>query len=245
MKQIIFTAILISAFCLAASAQANENPCPSISLSGPAGLTQPGETVLYVAEIGKEAEKYNIEYIWTVENGKIIEGQGTNSLKFLPNEGGNEISSTVRLEIRGFPKQCTNTASASLSIHILRPPAPTTDPVDEYGKVSSGDEKARMDNFFTQLLNDPTAEGIIKVPNDKDLMRHLAFLNNYTNFRNFDKTRISFLVANKNEQLTQLWVIPAGAEMLKCEDCLIIKAEDFEKLEKLFQPKPTSKKRKK
>jgi len=76
MKRIIFTVILILAFCLATSAQSSENSCPTILLTGPAEVTQPGESVLYNAKIGKEAVKYNIEYIWTVKNGKIIEGQG-------------------------------------------------------------------------------------------------------------------------------------------------------------------------
>jgi hypothetical protein len=241
MKQITFTAILILAFCLAAFAQVSENSCPAIKLIGPAGITQPSEPVLYVAEIGKEAEKYNTEYIWTVRNGKIIEGQGTNSLKFLPDEGGSEMISTVTLEIKGLPKQCTNTFSENFYIFI----SPSSIQVDEYGKVPNGDEKARMDSFFVQLQNDPTAEGIIKVGNDKDLMRHLTFLSNYTRLRNFDRTRISFLIASGNEHLTQLWIIPAGAEMLDCDDCLIIKVEDFEKLQKLFQPNPTTKKRKK
>ncbi|MDQ3750189.1 MAG: hypothetical protein M3367_14435, partial [Acidobacteriota bacterium] len=58
------------------------------------------------------------------------------------------------------------------------------------------------------------------------------------------KTRVSFIIAGKNEQQTQLWIIPAGAEYPKCEDCLIIKAEDFDKLENLFRPKPVIKKRK-
>ncbi len=212
-----------------------------ILLTGPAEVTQPGESVLYNAKIGKEAVKYNIEYIWTVKNGKIIEGQGTNSLRILPDVRGSEINSTVTLEIKGLLKQCTNTISESLVIFIYR----ISFQVGEYGKVQSGEEKSRIDNFFIELQNDPTAEGIIKVQDDKDLMRHLTFLSFYTRLRNYDKTRISFFIASTNEQQTQLWIIPAGAEMLKCDDCLIIKMEDFEKLRNLFKPKPITKKRKK
>ncbi|MDQ3712771.1 MAG: hypothetical protein M3388_11220, partial [Acidobacteriota bacterium] len=181
-------------------------------------------------------EKYDVKYKWQVKGGKIISGQNTYQIVFL--RDSNEFN--VKFEIDGLPKNCINTSFESSVIDL-----PTPRQVDEFGKVSQGDKKARMDNYFVELQNNPTAEGVIKLQNDIDLMTHFKFLTNYIKLRNFDKTRVSFIIADINEQQTQLWIIPAGAENPKCEDCLIIKAKDFDKLENLFRPKPVIKKIKK
>ncbi|MDQ3750461.1 MAG: hypothetical protein M3367_15815, partial [Acidobacteriota bacterium] len=92
MKQIIFIAILILAFCLAVSAQANENSCPSINLLS---SSYPNGIEVYTAEISKGIEKYDVKYKWQVKGGKIISGQNTYQIVFL--RDSNEFN--VKFEI--------------------------------------------------------------------------------------------------------------------------------------------------
>ena len=225
--------ILIFTFCFAVFAQANENVCPSIDLLS---ASYSNGIEVYTVKLGNGIEKYNVGYKWQAKGGKIISGQNTYQVAFLRDSSETDI----KIEVDGLPKNCANTYSESSVIDYVLPLR-----IDEFGKISQGDKKARMDNFFVELQNNPAAEGVIKLQDDNDLMTHLRFLSNYIKVRNFDKTRVSFIIADENEQQTQLWIIPPGAENSKCEDCSIIKAEDFDKLENLFRPKPTTNKRKK
>lgn len=240
-RQTIFTAIFIFVFCFAAFAQANENFCPKITIVLSDEFLVPGKIATFTAKVDKEAGESDVKYVWTVSRGEILKGQGSSQIELLTAEQDQGTNVTVSLTLSGLSKDCAATVSEVVSVIDI----PEGHPVDEFGKITSGEKKARMDNYFIGLQNDPTAEGIIMLQNDNDLMPLLKFLSNYIKFRNFDKTRITFAITDKNKQQTQLWVVPAGAEDPKCEDCLNIKAEDFDKLEKLFQLKPKTKKRKK
>ncbi len=62
-------------FCADVFAQANKtSPCPTISVTGPSGITQPNEPMIFGVSVSKEAENYKIVYEWAVSTGEIIEG---------------------------------------------------------------------------------------------------------------------------------------------------------------------------
>jgi len=240
MKQIIFTAILIFAFCFAAYAQTNENSCPIIDVISPAGVVEPTEPVSFIAEVGKETEKFNIEYIWTVKGGKILEGQGTKSIKALMDECGDTLTAT--LEIKGLPQTCPFTASETYAIshncELMR-----SIPIDGYGKLTVAEEETKMDNFITKLQKEITAEGVIELPNDKNLIRHLKWLNNYLITKKADKTRISYAISDSDKRETWLWLVSPVDKLPNCYNCLIIKAEDSKELNKIFKSKSKNRKK--
>jgi len=249
MKRIIFTAILILAFCFAAFAQVNENQCPKISLTNTIPISE--VPVKFTAETGNEIDKYNVEYQWKVKDGKIIEGQGTKTLKVLYYEKHNEVNTPVTLEIKGLPENCENTFSTRFYMKIVR-----SKPIkfwrtvflDEYEKVTIGDEKARLDNFFITLQEDKTAEGFIRlqVNTRANLHGRLKRINDHLFFRRFNKTRISFAVVKNEKEQTQFWAVPKRAKLPNCENCVIVKAEEAkQKLRKLFPIKSKIRKRKK
>lgn len=249
MKKIIFTATLIFAFCFAAFAQANKNSCPKISLTNTIPIWE--VPVTFTAEIDKEIDKYNVEYQWKVEDGKIIEGQGTKILKVLYYEKYSEVNTPVRLEIKGLPENCENTFSTRFYMKIVR-----SKPVkfwrtiflDEYEKVTIGDEKARLDNFFITLQEDKTAEGFIRLQTNTraNLYKRLKQIDEHLSFRGFNKTRISFAVVKNEKEETQFWAVPRRKKLPNCENCIIVKAEEpKQKLRKLFPIKPRTQKRKK
>ncbi len=73
MKNFLFILIFILIFCGGAFAQLDKNSsCPTIDVVSPAGITQPGETATFTANLGKEAEKLNLEYKWTISGGEIL-----------------------------------------------------------------------------------------------------------------------------------------------------------------------------
>ena len=115
MKQIIFTAILILAFCFAAFAQTNENLCPNLTITS---LDYPNNLQIFTVEAGKEIEKYSVKYKWTVKGGKTIAGKDTKTVVF--SREGDEYS--VAVEVEGLPKDCERIAVDS---GVFDPPQAT------------------------------------------------------------------------------------------------------------------------
>lgn len=233
MKQIFFAVILIFAFCFAAFAQTNENLCPHLTISS---SEYPNDLQIFTVEASKEIEKYIVKYKWTVKGGETIAGKDTKTIAFL--RVVNEYSVTV--EVEGLPKDCERIATEN---GVFDPPHAIE--IDFFGEIPTGDLRARLDNFLSTLQNDPTAEGLVIISSAQNLISKLRLYDNHFNSRNFDRTRISFIVINESPQKTRLFIIPAGASRPTFEHSLTIVAEEFDKLYKLFRPKPITKKRKK
>ena len=239
MKKTIFSTILIFAFCFAAFAQPDNKPCPQINVSTISESARVNQFVAFIAEVSREIDQYKVKYNWSVdtpENIEIIAGQGTKILIVLRKS---DDVTNIFLEIEGLPKNCKNTDGDS--IPAIDPPLITQ--IDEFGKITQGDKKARMDNFFIALNNNPNASGIIVISSDQDSANQLKFYNNYFNLKKFDKTRVVFVITDEIKESTQLFIIPLGAEKPTFENSLTIQVEDFDRLKNLFLPKPNNRKK--
>jgi hypothetical protein len=230
---------MVFAFCFAAFAQVNNPACPTISVTGPSTIAAPGESMKYYVNISSEVEKYSVEYIWTVSSGKIISGQGGKTLEVIDELGKNL---TVMLEVKGLPEKCSSTASETSMVSEHPSGAVKSDEFDTFGR---SDTKGRLDSFFVELMNDPYSEGFIVFRNDKDLMLRIKVLRNHIAFRKFYVNRITLVISDKEDQITEFWRVPGQGCTDQWKDALIIKLEDFEKLQKLLQPKTVKTKTKK
>lgn len=94
------------------------------------------------------------------------------------------------------------------------PQAPQAVKVVEFGKVTNGYIKMQLDYFFTELSNNPSAQGyIINFGTKREIARVEKVIRYQVKVRNFDLTRITFVSggAAENSQ-TQFWLVPVGAE---------------------------------
>jgi hypothetical protein len=238
MKKLLFITVIVFVFCLAAFAQADEPACPAISVTGPSSGVRIEEPMEFSVNLGKEAEKYSVEYVWSVSSGKILSGQGSKVLTVM-NETGDSL--TVTVVIKGLPEKCPNTMSETGATFC--PPNPIK--VDEIGNFGSTGQKHRVDNFLLELTNDESAEGIIVFRDDDELLKNIKYVRNYLNFRKFPLARLTIVISDKVEQLTEFWRLPKYVDLSEWNDHLIIKLEDFESLQKLFTPKTVKLKTKK
>ena len=184
--------------------------CPPLSVSGPAGITQPGESMTFTA-----SSSGDVTYNWTVSAGSIESGQGTPSItvRTTPDMAGSNVTATVT--IGGLPAACAN-SSCQTSASDTGPVAakPTAVPVDEYGALKDDDVKARIDNFYIQLNNSPSARGyVIIYGTPAQIRRQRTQINKAIAFRKYDASRITFVDGpNNGSQMVKLWMVPAGAE---------------------------------
>lgn len=186
--------------------------CPSISVSGPAGVTRPGGTMTFTANVSGGSQQ-SVTYNWSVSAGEITSGQGTPSITVaVPTDmGGGNITATVN--IGGTDPACTCTTEASETAPVEAPPGANL--VDEFGALSNDDVRSRLDAFFSALANDPTAQGyIINYGTDRQITARERLIRNHIAFRNFDASRITMVRGGDTGAgiNTKLYTVPPGAE---------------------------------
>lgn len=215
MKNLLRALLFIFAFCFSAFSQTENNPnCPVLSVSGPAGITSPGETMTFTANLDEKAKNYNIEYIWSVsEENALVKGQGTPTIEVIQNNEGRGTTATV--EIKGLPEGCHNMSSEN---------APYCSPIsstliDEFSLDARRIDKARIDNLLNELLNNPNAQGYIieyfepktsKALIDQKIKKITDYIGK---IRRFDTNRITIVRASENENRTKFYLVPPGAEL--------------------------------
>lgn len=185
--------------------------CAGVSVSGPAGITNPGDNMTFTAT-ASGATSYN----WSVSRGTIVSGQGTPSITVSTSaaDAGQNVTATVDVVFGDRPGSCPSCpTTASESAGVKEKPIPNI--VDEFGKATDDDVKARVDNFFIQLNNNPAAQGyIINYGTAAQIKKRRASIMKAITFRKYDASRVTFVDGSDNGGVenTKFYVVPAGAE---------------------------------
>ncbi|MGE3465572.1 MAG: hypothetical protein AB7J13_01450 [Pyrinomonadaceae bacterium] len=184
--------------------------CPSLSVSGPAGITGPGQTMTFTATAGS-----GVTYNWTVSAGTIESGQGTPSITVRTTEAmaGSNVTATVNIGGTDPACACITTASETAGV-ADRPTAPL---IDEFGRATDDDVKARVDNFYIQLNNNPNAQGyIINYGTPAQIRRRRAQIVKAINRpgTSYDISRVTFVDGpdNGTGESTKFYLVPPGAD---------------------------------
>lgn len=185
--------------------------CPNLSVTGPAGVTTPGETMTFTANLSG-GDQNNITYNWSVSAGTIESGQGTPSITVRTSEdlAGGNVTATVNIGGTDPNCPCQTTASEVGAVA----PRPQPQEVDTFGVLSNDEVRARLDAFFATLANDPTAQGyVITYGPARALTARERLVRNHIAFRRFDASRITFVQGGDTGEgvRTRLILVPAGA----------------------------------
>jgi hypothetical protein len=240
MKRAFLLLLLITLFqSFVFSQSVNSSSCPTFSVTGPSGTTEPDGPLDFTAQI-KDFDISKLRFEWTVENGEIIKGQGTLSLLVKQINRGNTITATIK--IFGLPEFCPNTASGEGLIAVCYF---TSQPVVEYGRVTNEEEKERLGKLIYELRNYPSATGVIikYIPRQTDktsLYRKLQQILNFSELYGVDKNRIKFLILYDAAERTKLF-IGSPEDQLTESNSEILDAPKIS--EKLKTTKPKTKKK--
>lgn len=187
--------------------------CPSLTVTGPAGVTQPGDSMTFTANVSGGSQQ-SLTYNWSVSAGTISSGQGTPSITVATDAGmaGGNVTATVDIGGTDPGCGCTTTAQETAPIESK----PIAQLVDEFGKMPNDDIRGRLDAFFTELSNNPNNQGyIINYGTDREITARERLITNHIAFRNFDRSRITLVrggASPDGEPRTKLWRIPPGAD---------------------------------
>jgi hypothetical protein len=186
--------------------------CPAIEITCPTtvGIDQP--LTFSSRYSGGVPANVSPVYNWTVSAGKIIEGQGTDTIKV---DTTGLAGQTVRasLSMGGYTLECS--ADCAIAIPL---PKLNSRKFDEFPDISRNDEKARLDNFGIELQNDPTATAYVIVYPGKsskrgEIQQHASRVVDYlVNSRGLDQRRIVTMIGTPRDHLfVELWITPQGA----------------------------------
>jgi len=183
--------------------------CGTLSVSGPSGVTSPGETMTFVANLSGGA---SVTYNWSVSRGTIESGQGTASIVVRTSaaDAGQNVTATV--DLGGLNPTCNCPSNASETAPVAAVPDPVL--VDEFGKMPNDDIRGRLDLFFSELSNNPNNQGyIINYGTDREIAARERLITNHITFRSFDRSRITLVRGGDKGDggSTKLYRIPPGA----------------------------------
>lgn len=191
-----------------------ERACPVVSVSCPSFLKD-GEPITFTASVVRGDPNVVPRYTWTIAAGRIIEGQGTSSIKVDTfSFGGHAYTATV--SISGFDPSCAATASCSFVDESGM--VPPSRKFDSYGKVARKNESARLDAFAVQLNNEPGAQGYLLLYSGRrnhagELRLVARRAKTYlVKTRGIDARRLVAVDAGfKEMQTVELWIVPSGS----------------------------------
>ncbi len=115
--------------------------------------------------------------------------------------------------------------------------------IDEYSELKWNDERARLDNVIATMhdIKDSELFAFISFNKRTSQSKRKTYLkkmlNHLTVTRSFEKNRLTFMISQSDEKRVYFQPVPKYVTSIydSCEDCLVIKAEDFDKLTELFR----------
>jgi hypothetical protein len=186
--------------------------CPTVSIAGPSDVTQPGGTMTFTATATGGSQDTPLTYNWTVDQGTIESGQGTPSItvRVPADMSGGNITATLNLGGTQVSCSCPTTFSERGPVAER----PIAREVDTFGPLSNDDVKARVQNFYTELANNPNAQGyIITYGTPAQIAARRRQITNAITFLKLDPSRVTFVDGgDKGTGVeTHFWIVPPGA----------------------------------
>ena len=185
--------------------------CPEINVAGDKFVQDGGQPINFSVVVKGAAENRQFPLEWSVSAGKIIEGQGTNQIKVDLSETNKKIV-TAAVIVKTLPPECNCHAynSTEIGLHPNK--------VDEFGYILYSDLSARMDGYFIQLNNDPSASGYVviyasRAGGKKDAAKVIRNIKMAVRFRRYDESRVKVVDGGFREEMTvEFYLVPAGVE---------------------------------
>jgi hypothetical protein len=198
-------------FVICAAAQSPSGPaCPKIHLDGPAGIGKPGAPEVYSVTLEPTTVALTPVFTWSVHNGTIKSGQGTDRVEVLRSE--HFSNTTVTIEITGLPSGCDFKSSETSSIC----PAPTAQKLDEINGPLSSISRARFERIISDLNANPTARLVIAISGTKISAKSSIAAKKHILIKEisskFIEGQITLIDIETNDDRVEFWLVPAGAD---------------------------------
>lgn len=229
MRKLLF--IVAALFCLQVGGHAQTpvpTECPSVVVTAPAGIVDPGQPIHFEAGIWGRAPK-DIRYNWTVKRGTLHSGQGTKSIVTYP-ESENDINVTAAVEVDGLPEGCHRIASETYTMivdnfdPILMFEVSTSKLDVDLELCASNTVLPRYNAIVKELEENRTNQAHIIFSHKSDTSSDVSqtcergVIQFFTN-AGIDRSRITSRSRSSEQESVQFWRVPPGSENPVCVEC--------------------------
>jgi hypothetical protein len=190
-----------------------QEACPHISVSCPSDHKDDGPITFTAIVSGGDPSVIPV-FNWAASAGRIVQGQGTSSIKVDMTGFGSQIP-TGTVTVSGFNSACPATASCTLPIEL---PGPPSKKFDSYGGLPRKEEVRRLNAYAIELQNQPGSQAYILAYGGRrgsggEPQKLAAKTQEYlVKSRGIDAGRIVTMDAGYKEKSTiDLWIVPTGA----------------------------------
>lgn len=188
--------------------------CPAISVSGPSGVTSPGDYFYFSASVDPAVP--DLKFRWEISLGQISQGQSTEYIRVLNSKEMAGYSLMATVTISGLPIGCPNTASESVS-QCGGLPVPAL--IAEFAASTKAIDSRELKNAADELLENPNEQLYIIeyfpwTANKSVISRKVGLVSEYlVGALKFDKARITIVVGRSDDgrPRTKIYRIPLGA----------------------------------
>ncbi|HMS40748.1 MAG TPA: hypothetical protein PKE69_11010 [Pyrinomonadaceae bacterium] len=190
--------------------------CGSVNVSSN-GVVQPGDDLVFTANVSGGSG--NFRYDWTVSNGQISGSSDSATIRVgTAGMAGQDVTATVRVIDLGRGNCPTCDVRDDETGSVAKLPEPylfdTCDANSNPKCIKPDDIKIRVDNFYIELNNNPSATGyIITYGTPKEIARREQIIKAAIKFRKYDPSRVVFVNGGNTGEgtITKFWIVPAGA----------------------------------
>ena len=142
---------------VAAGQAASQSACPSIRITGPSGILNPGDLAMFSAGVDG-VDMTSLRFHWSVTDGTVEEGSGTSSVQVRAPKSLEVGTVRVSLKVDGLPTSCP---SESESFAPYGPTCILPLLLNEYGRIPIKWELAQLDLVAHEL--DPSINILVFV----------------------------------------------------------------------------------
>lgn len=188
--------------------------CPTVEVTGPAGVTNPGEIVWFHASI-TGADPGSLEISWSTSAGKINKRDGKMKIGVLLSDDLSGSSITATVDVKGFPEGCAASASETMSYCIPH----TAVLINEYSFPNRDINRSALRLAAKELEEYPNNQMYLieYLPRSASLASvngKVRRIRDYFELLKFDISRVTIVPAEieGNMPLTKIYRVPPGAE---------------------------------
>ena len=209
------TAEVVAARCPCDQIPPPPPPCPTVTMSCPALPVKPGTPITFTVNVSGGDPGVTPTFNWTVSAGTITGARDASSITVAISDALPAGGVTANAEVGGFDRSC-ETAVGCTAPGSHRP---WPRKVDEYGVVTLGDEKARLNHVYELLQMGPTAQvyvicyggrGSRAGEAERRCQRAREYL---VTTRGIESSRVVTVDGGlREEPMTDVWFVPSGAK---------------------------------
>ena len=183
--------------------------CPTISVTEPAGTTEPGDTMTFSVNVSGGSQS-SVTYKWSVDKGVII-GSDTDDVLNVDTTGLSDetVQATVVVGLGG-DCVCDNTTGTGTGVVAGLPGVVQLPTI---GNVPNDEVRVQIDELFRQLSNNPSDTGyIITYGSRRDITRRENLIKDQIRLRRYPANRVVFLQGgDEGEVRSEIYRVPPGA----------------------------------